>query len=98
MAQLTALQKAHEELCAELQKAEDDYNMATGTMGEIFPKADNCTRDQVHLLETVYLEKKSGLHPRKGKNFLRSESETPRILKSLSLLPWKGMRKSCSKA
>ncbi|XP_019477996.1 coiled-coil domain-containing protein 27 [Meleagris gallopavo] len=32
MAQLTALQKAHEELCAELQKAEDDYNMATGAM------------------------------------------------------------------
>lgn len=31
MAQLTAFQKAHEELCAELQKAEDDYNMATGT-------------------------------------------------------------------
>uniref|UniRef100_A0A1L1RNL0 Coiled-coil domain containing 27 n=2 Tax=Gallus gallus TaxID=9031 RepID=A0A1L1RNL0_CHICK len=32
MAQLTAFQKAHEELFAELQKAEDDYNMATGTM------------------------------------------------------------------
>ncbi|XP_048823879.1 coiled-coil domain-containing protein 27 [Lagopus muta] len=32
MAQLTALQKAHKELRAELQKAEDDYNMATGAM------------------------------------------------------------------
>ncbi|XP_031469425.1 coiled-coil domain-containing protein 27 isoform X2 [Phasianus colchicus] len=32
MAQLTAFQKAHKELCAELQKAEDDYNMATGAM------------------------------------------------------------------
>ncbi|POI32391.1 hypothetical protein CIB84_003853 [Bambusicola thoracicus] len=32
MAQLTAFQKAHEELCAELQKAEDDCNVATGTM------------------------------------------------------------------
>ncbi|XP_042687758.1 coiled-coil domain-containing protein 27 [Centrocercus urophasianus] len=32
MAQLTALQKAHKELRAELRKAEDDYNMATGAM------------------------------------------------------------------
>lgn len=54
MAQLTALQKAHKELRAELQKAEDDYNMATGTRGEGFPTTDNCTREQLHLLETVY--------------------------------------------
>ncbi|XP_015738056.1 coiled-coil domain-containing protein 27 isoform X2 [Coturnix japonica] len=32
LAQLTAIQEAHKELCAELQRAEDDYNMATGAM------------------------------------------------------------------
>ncbi|XP_065594335.1 coiled-coil domain-containing protein 27 [Cyrtonyx montezumae] len=32
MAQLTAFQKAHRELSAELQKAEAEYNMATGAM------------------------------------------------------------------
>lgn len=33
LAQLTAIQEAHKELCAELQRAEDDYNMATGSRG-----------------------------------------------------------------
>ncbi|XP_072210703.1 coiled-coil domain-containing protein 27 [Excalfactoria chinensis] len=32
MAQLSAIQEAHKELCAELQKAEDEYNVATGAM------------------------------------------------------------------
>lgn len=40
IAQLIASQDANEELCAELKNARDDYDLATGTMGEGIPRTD----------------------------------------------------------
>lgn len=56
IAQLIAFQDANEELCALLQNARDDYNIATGTMGEGIPRTDYyCTRDQVYVLAILFL-------------------------------------------
>lgn len=92
-AKLTETQKAERELREELQKARDDYNMATGTMGKASRKRTVILATSFIFLPccSFYLEKFLGYVPVSTKPAFdccsQSGAEMPLTLKPLSLPP-----------